>query len=111
MNKTSRASLTLYLLTTLSLTVLSLFVAVMGADFGVLLLIVSLTLPSLGVIFFDDILLTHLYLFHSRHIEPFVTYQMRKKPMTRRRYADSIKLVYDNLEEYDYASEQPQRYR
>merc|ERR1711935_1305684 len=26
--------------------------------------------------------------------EPFVTYQQRKKPMTRRNYADSIKLVY-----------------
>ena len=37
--------------------------------------------------------------------EPFVTYQMRKKPMTRRKYADSIKLVYDGEEEYDYMSE------
>ena len=27
--------------------------------------------------------------------EPFVTYQLRKKPLTRRKYADSIKLVYD----------------
>ena len=43
--------------------------------------------------------------------EPFVTYQQRKKPMTRRKYADSIKLVYDGQEDYDYASEQPQRYR
>ena len=43
--------------------------------------------------------------------EPFVTYQMRKKPLTRRKYADSIKLVYDNEEDYDYMSEQPQRYR
>ena len=37
--------------------------------------------------------------------EPFVTYQQRKKPMTRRKYADSVKLVYDGQEEYDYASE------
>ncbi len=43
--------------------------------------------------------------------EPFVTYQLRKKPMTRRKYADSIKIVYHGNEEYDYASEQPQRYR
>ena len=43
--------------------------------------------------------------------EPFVTYQLRKKPMTRRKYADSIKIVYHQNEEYDYASEQPQRYR
>jgi hypothetical protein len=43
--------------------------------------------------------------------EPYVTYQMRKKPMTRRKYADTIKLVYNGNEEYDYASEQPQRYR
>ena len=43
--------------------------------------------------------------------EPFVTYQMRKKPLTRRKYADSIKIVYDGEEEYDYMSEQPQRYR
>ena len=44
-------------------------------------------------------------------VEPFVTYQQRKRPMTRRKYADSIKLVYNGKEEYDYASEQPQRYR
>ena len=37
--------------------------------------------------------------------EPFVTYQMRKKPMTRRKYADAIKLVYDGEEDYDYMSE------
>ena len=43
--------------------------------------------------------------------EPFVTYQMRKKPLTRRKYSDAIKLVYDGQEEYDYVSEQPQRYR
>ena len=43
--------------------------------------------------------------------EPFVTYQQRKKPMTRRKYSDAIKLVYDGKEEYDYISEQPQRYR
>ena len=39
--------------------------------------------------------------------EPFVTYQQRKKPLTRRKYSDSIKLVYDGQEEYDYVSEQP----
>ena len=44
-------------------------------------------------------------------VEPFVTYQLRKKPMTRRKYADAIKIVYEDNEEYDYASEQPQRYR
>eukprot|EP00351_Strombidinopsis_sp_SopsisLIS2011_P006300 CAMPEP_0116874422 /NCGR_PEP_ID=MMETSP0463-20121206/5869_1 /TAXON_ID=181622 /ORGANISM="Strombidinopsis sp, Strain SopsisLIS2011" /LENGTH=136 /DNA_ID=CAMNT_0004518021 /DNA_START=3 /DNA_END=413 /DNA_ORIENTATION=- len=27
--------------------------------------------------------------------EPFVTYQQRKKPMTRRKYSDSIKLIYN----------------
>ena len=43
--------------------------------------------------------------------EPFVTYQLRKKPMTRRKYADAVKLVYNGNEEYDYASEQPHRYR
>merc|ERR1719361_1936133 len=50
---------------------------------------------------FDDI----------EEVEPFVTYQQRKRPYTRRKYADSIKLVYNGSEEYDYASEQPQRYR
>lgn len=44
-------------------------------------------------------------------IEPFVTYQPRKKPMTRRKYADAIKLVYGGNEELDYTPEQPQRYR
>jgi hypothetical protein len=44
-------------------------------------------------------------------VEPFVTYQPRKKPMTRRKYADSIKLVYEGKEELDYAPEQPMRYR
>ena len=43
--------------------------------------------------------------------EPFVTYQQRKKPTTRRKYSDAIKLVYDGKEEYDYIQEQPQRYR
>ena len=43
--------------------------------------------------------------------EPFITYQQRKRPYTRRKYADSIKIVYDGEEEYDYMSEQPQRYR
>ena len=44
-------------------------------------------------------------------IEPFVTYQQRKKPTTRRRYADAVKLVYNGREEYDFVPEQPQRYR
>ena len=43
--------------------------------------------------------------------EPFVTYQQRKKPYTRRKYSDAIKIVYEGQEEYDYATEQPQRYR
>ena len=43
--------------------------------------------------------------------EPFVTYQLRKKPITRKKYSDAIKLVYGGKEEYDYISEQPQRYR
>ena len=43
--------------------------------------------------------------------EPFVTYQQRKKPLTRRKYSDAVKLVYDGKEEYDYIPEQPQRYR
>ena len=38
-------------------------------------------------------------------VEPFVTYQQRKRPMTRRKYADAIKLVYNGEEDYDYASE------
>jgi len=37
--------------------------------------------------------------------EPFVTYQQRKKPLTRRKYSDSVKLVYDGQEEYDYVPE------
>jgi hypothetical protein len=44
-------------------------------------------------------------------IEPFVTYQQRKRPMTRKKYSEAIKLVYKGEEEYDYISEQPQRYR
>ena len=44
-------------------------------------------------------------------VEPFVTYQLRKKPLTRRKYADTIKIVYEGNEEFDYAPEQPQRYR
>ena len=44
-------------------------------------------------------------------LEPFVTYQQRKKPTTRRRYADAVKLVYNGREEYDFIPEQPQRYR
>lgn len=44
-------------------------------------------------------------------LEPFVNYQQRKKPMTRRKYADAIKIVYDDEEDIDYATEQPMRYR
>ena len=43
--------------------------------------------------------------------EPFVTYQLRKKPVTRRKYSDAVKLVYNGEEDYDYIPEQPQRYR
>jgi len=50
---------------------------------------------------FDDI----------EEVEPFVVYQQRKRPYTRRKYADSIKIVYEGKEDYDYAQEQPQRYR
>jgi len=31
--------------------------------------------------------------------------------MTRRKYADAIKIVYDDEEDIDYATEQPMRYR
>ena len=44
-------------------------------------------------------------------IEPFVTYQQRKKPISRRKYTEAVKLVYEGKEEYDYISEQPLRYR
>ena len=40
-------------------------------------------------------------------VEPFVTYQQRKKPMTRRKYTDSVKLIYNGKEEYDFVSEMP----
>ena len=43
--------------------------------------------------------------------EPFVTYQQRKKPLTRRKYSDTVKLIYSGEEEYDYVPEQPLRYR
>ena len=43
--------------------------------------------------------------------EPFVTYQQRKKPVTRRKYSDAVKLIYGGKEEYDYIPEMPQRYR
>ena len=43
--------------------------------------------------------------------EPFVTYQQRKKPVTRRKYTDTVKLIYNGKEEYDFITEQPQRYR
>ena len=39
--------------------------------------------------------------------EPFVTYQQRKKPVTRRKYADAVKLIYNGKEEYDFIPEQP----
>ena len=37
--------------------------------------------------------------------EPFVTYQQRKKPVTRRKYSDAVKLIYNGKEEYDYIPE------
>ena len=37
--------------------------------------------------------------------EPFVTYQQRKKPLTRKRYSDAVQLVYGGEEEYDYIPE------
>merc|ERR1712048_753456 len=43
--------------------------------------------------------------------EPFVTYQQRKKPTTRRKYSDAVKLIYNGTEEYDFIPDQPQRYR
>lgn len=44
-------------------------------------------------------------------VEPFVTYQQRKKPLSRRKYTEAVKLVYGGQEEYDYIPEQPLRYR
>ena len=44
-------------------------------------------------------------------IEPFVTYTQRKKPITRKKYSEAIKIVYNGQEEFDYIPEQPQRYR
>ena len=44
-------------------------------------------------------------------VEPFVAYQSRKRPYTRRKYANAIKIVYEGKEDFDYASEQPLRYR
>lgn len=43
--------------------------------------------------------------------EPFVTYQQRKRPVSRRKYSDAVKLIYNGEEEYDYIPEQPIRYR
>ena len=43
--------------------------------------------------------------------EQFVVYQQRKRPLTRRKYADAVKLCYDGKEQYDYITEQPLRYR
>ena len=40
-------------------------------------------------------------------VEPFVSYQERKKPLTRRKYSDTIKLIYKGQEEYDYVPDQP----
>ena len=44
-------------------------------------------------------------------VEPFITYQERKKPLTRRKYSEAIKIIYHGNEEYDYIPEQPIRYR
>ncbi len=44
-------------------------------------------------------------------VESFVKYQSRKRPYTRRKYADAIKICYEGQEDFDYASEQPLRYR
>ena len=43
--------------------------------------------------------------------EAFVSYQQRKKPVTRRKYSDAVKLIYNGEEEYDFIPEQPLRYR
>ena len=40
-------------------------------------------------------------------VEPFVTYQQRKRPMTRRKYTDCVKLIYNGKEEYDFIQENP----
>ena len=44
-------------------------------------------------------------------VEHLVKYQSRKRPMTRRKYADAVKICYEGKEDLDYASEQPLRYR
>mmetsp|Transcript_11434 Transcript_11434/g.11442 ORF Transcript_11434/g.11442 Transcript_11434/m.11442 type:complete len:83 (-) Transcript_11434:68-316(-) len=44
-------------------------------------------------------------------VETFVTYHQRKKPLTRKKYSDAVKLIYKGEEEYDYIPEQPIRYR
>jgi hypothetical protein len=43
--------------------------------------------------------------------ENYVDYMQRKKPMTRRKYSDSIKIVYNGEEDWDYVPEAPLRYR
>ena len=43
--------------------------------------------------------------------EQFVTWSMRKKPMTRKRFSEVKKVVYHEEEEFDYIPEQPLRYR
>ena len=43
--------------------------------------------------------------------EMWATYQVRKKPTTRRKYADQVKIVYGGEEDYEFVPDQPQRYR
>ena len=43
--------------------------------------------------------------------EKLVHYQSRKKPLTRRKFSNAVKIVYDDREDYDYIPLQPQRYR
>lgn len=47
----------------------------------------------------------------AKGVDEVVTWQPRKKPMTRRKYSEMIKIVYDGQEEQDYIPEQPLRYR
>ena len=43
--------------------------------------------------------------FIYRGIGDHVTWQPRKKPLTRRKYSDMVKIVYDGNEEPDYIPE------
>ena len=43
--------------------------------------------------------------------EMFVRWDMRKKPVTRKKYSDTVKIIYNGEEEFDYVPEQPMRYR